>query len=496
MKEIYLGAKYVVSWLGPAEGRGDFALKKLESAGKRIVLDTQQKEAQYYGDSEYSIPGADSDISISATDDNATFPLHLLDDIFRRPYWQRVWIAQELAYAKEACLMCGGAVVNWHLFKVACKYLLDYRFSSQIPAARGDYSSSLPFEIMSVRIPQLSTIDSEATYSQCRISKPLEQLLLENISPGLQIIDLKASDPRDKIYGILSFCSDSKELWNEVNYSKPCEILYTEVSETLLRRGKLRMLSFCQFPKALRGLPSWVPDWSAPLERDLIDQKQKWFRASGDSELSLNFRDSLSGSRGLLISGILVDRVIDTGSTCSTEILFPPIEEFIKLVSELEGLTRRYTESEKYPDYIRDIWRIPIANTERCIKNEDFTYCKATNTSFSSYLAIHNYISLTGNSQNRREQLLNSMKLYFDTFALFSRGRKPFITEQSHFLCIGADSVKKGDLVVVFLGSRVPCVIREVECGAFQLVGEAYVHRIMKGELMKTKPAMRDFLIV
>ena len=137
IKEIYLGAKFVIAWLGPPEGKGDFVLKKLESAGKRILLDTD-------GDPNSSILGADLDISMSAADDSATFPLHLLDNIFGRPYWQRVWVAQELAYAQEACLMFGGAVTNWHLFKVVCKYLLDCRFSSQIPAACGKYSSSLP----------------------------------------------------------------------------------------------------------------------------------------------------------------------------------------------------------------------------------------------------------------------------------------------------------------------------------------------------------------
>ena len=304
---------------------------------------------------------------------------------------------------------------------------------------------------------------------------------------------MKASDPRDKIYGILSFSDDSRELGIVPDYSKPCEPLYIEVSKTLLQRGELRILSFCHFPKALRGLPSWTPDWSAPFERELIDQRQKVFCASGGSKQSPKFCVLPSGSHGLWISGIVVDQVLDTSWACPTKLDFPPIREFGEFISGLEDLIVRFIDSAKHHIYAPCIWRVPIANTEFSITKTGLSYSEATRASFDSYRAIHRYASASNNCQIEKRHF-DSMKLYFDSFALFSRGRKPFITERSHLLGIGPSFLQKGDSVVIFLGARVPYVIREVEVGLFELVGEVYVHHVVKGQFMNTKPAPRNFL--
>ena len=161
MKHIYSRAKFVIGWLGPAEGRGDFVLAKLTSAGERILRHIGHTTAHSLDNPETWILGEDSEISMSATDDNAALPLHLMDNIFERPYWQRVWIAQELAYAHQACLQCGKTVANWYLFKIACRSLLECRLRPLPSEALGKNSSSLPREILSIRMPRLARIDSK-----------------------------------------------------------------------------------------------------------------------------------------------------------------------------------------------------------------------------------------------------------------------------------------------------------------------------------------------
>jgi len=48
---------------------------------------------------------------------------------------------------------------------------------------------------------------------------------------------------------------------------------------------------------------------------------------------------------------------------------------------------------------------------------------------------------------------------------------------------IGPLSMESGDEVWILAGEPVPCVLRPASGGRFELLGEAYIHGIMKGEL-------------
>ncbi|KAH6853216.1 heterokaryon incompatibility protein-domain-containing protein [Chaetomium sp. MPI-CAGE-AT-0009] len=68
-------------------------------------------------------------------------------------------------------------------------------------------------------------------------------------------------------------------------------------------------------------------------------------------------------------------------------------------------------------------------------------------------------------------------------------GRRPFITTGG-WIGFGPPGMEVGDVVVVFAGADVPFIIRPVgEGDEFVLVGEAYVHGLMFGELFEQCPA-------
>ena len=56
---------------------------------------------------------------------------------------------------------------------------------------------------------------------------------------------------------------------------------------------------------------------------------------------------------------------------------------------------------------------------------------------------------------------------------------------------------KKGDKICLLFGCRVPVVLRERVDGGFELIGEVYVHGIMKGEALtdETHEKLRDFYV-
>ena len=52
-----------------------------------------------------------------------------------------------------------------------------------------------------------------------------------------------------------------------------------------------------------------------------------------------------------------------------------------------------------------------------------------------------------------------------------------------------------GDVVCVLNGSVVPFALREIQDGAFHLVGECYVHGLMNGEILHLGKEERNFVI-
>jgi len=63
------------------------------------------------------------------------------------------------------------------------------------------------------------------------------------------------------------------------------------------------------------------------------------------------------------------------------------------------------------------------------------------------------------------------------------RGRRPFLSSDNR-VDLAPESAAVGDVITVFYGSDVPFVLRLDKNGRHRLLGEAYVHGIMDGELM------------
>jgi hypothetical protein len=75
---------------------------------------------------------------------------------------------------------------------------------------------------------------------------------------------------------------------------------------------------------------------------------------------------------------------------------------------------------------------------------------------------------------------------FVGTFLRMCSARRVFSTEQGD-LGIAHQGARVGDEVVVVPGAAVPFVVREVEGGAYVLIGEAFVHGAMNGEALEGK---------
>lgn len=78
--------------------------------------------------------------------------------------------------------------------------------------------------------------------------------------------------------------------------------------------------------------------------------------------------------------------------------------------------------------------------------------------------------------------------------------RRPFLTKRG-FVGIGPRRMELGDLIAVFAESKVPFVLRPVSGGdtpelAYNLIGEAYCHGLMDGEVSSFGLGERNIVLV
>jgi hypothetical protein len=84
---------------------------------------------------------------------------------------------------------------------------------------------------------------------------------------------------------------------------------------------------------------------------------------------------------------------------------------------------------------------------------------------------------------------------FMESFTKFCNNRRFFRTEKGR-LGWGPDQMREGDVVCVVSGGAVPLVLRGLGEREFEVIGDAYVHGIMDGEVMSLGIEEKDIVLV
>ncbi|KAK4950640.1 hypothetical protein LTR10_010633 [Elasticomyces elasticus] len=188
MSKIYSDAKIVLIWLGPRSPDSDSAMR---------VLD---EPVGYWRDSQrfYDMWTLEHSTAI-----------HLLVE---RPYWSRLWVFQEVAFARRKLLMCGDWCVAWESFAD----LVDVveRKSTSDSGVRLLRPDTLAGAKRSWGVVARETMES------CHaVRNSLAMLVIKRASQTVQVVPLwdlmfalqhlSCSDPRDKVYALLGVAAQT-----------------------------------------------------------------------------------------------------------------------------------------------------------------------------------------------------------------------------------------------------------------------------------------------
>ncbi|KZL70013.1 hypothetical protein CI238_10032 [Colletotrichum incanum] len=172
----------------------------------------------------------------------------------RRPWFYRVWILQEAALCSDGMLKCGADEISWLDFN-------DYYFWNP----------------------------GEKSFLPSRAEGCITNRLVRKRDIPADLFDAfamnegsSATDPRDKIYGVLAFVRYNDYIDIEVDYSQdPADVFLKFTIATLKARPDLDILSRSQgVRKSNKDLPTWSLSWN-------YTEGQLWFP---DSYAGHNFK--------------------------------------------------------------------------------------------------------------------------------------------------------------------------------------------------------------
>jgi hypothetical protein len=242
MADIYTLAESVVVWLGPEGDDSSWALRTLNNIGSMVDADWTE------------ITMRPSDEAVAAgelhwADQNATMlfksgelvPAHHL---LGRTWFERLWIRQEIMLATKAVLICGFNTMPWLRFRNAIFYLhAKVRDEQHVIDSRPSVFRQFWDRIMLIYVLCFSP----------HMSFSLDQQIIRTK-------DCKCSDPRDRIYALLSITQIQKGVTINVDYTRRTDEVYRDVVLQYYK-SNLFLLTDCEMQNPPSERPSWVPNW-------------------------------------------------------------------------------------------------------------------------------------------------------------------------------------------------------------------------------------------
>lgn len=436
--------------------------------------------------------------------------LHILCSL---PYWHRVWITQEVVLSRNATFLWGSIQINLAAFEK----LLEIK-NRLIPANWYFSFSVRGSTLMYANFTQILEMRS------CR---PTLQSAL------LATRHRKATDPRDYVYGVLSLA----QVYHDIipDHTKTVETVYLEVFKVILgQESNLDILSACgrgwmqtreaRSSARQNAWPTWLPDWSheslkgfkptiIPDESSGIEDNFKSIlldcqeyapvelSAGGSSEKSAHI---LPGDQQLNVHGIEFDAVdfkIDAPNpdTWADEVKKLWDLDSLPLRSVYDNLhvLRNACMRTKRYGHRNSIMASPESGSTPSFADSGYVIDEAVPPVTTSNTQPLEPFDDDEKLESDRDRMQPGIFDNTNRFLLGEADGSYFVTRKGY---VGRSPmpVEVGDKVCIFFGAKVPFLLRQVEStDSFNLVGEAYIHGIMKGAAMNAmRCESRDFILV
>ncbi|KAL9117858.1 MAG: hypothetical protein Q9187_005601 [Circinaria calcarea] len=434
MRDIYAMADRIVVWLGPGTDNSKLALTTLHDLNLEVEVDWSHLAMK-------AAPNRDpswADLSYPLPYDAET--LQAISDLLNRSWFSRLWIWQEIHFAKSnAIILCGQEVQRWDHFRSALfcierkplRYHGDALDFSRLERGIIMASNLVEHQVFG-RPGSLSILSSRTKHSKC-------------------------SDPKDRIYA-LSGITRSKVTDTQIDYAKSINQVYQEATLDDINYSKdLNILSLCNIRARRPDQPTWVPNFAV---------------AGLASPITTCRANGYPGSESQLID----ERILEvTGKHMATVTLVETlmledfsIEELLKSIQRL--IPQRHIEEVAYigGGSLLDVYC-------RTLRWDEFTETNLHETDYASFEKIKEALRYALLSKPSNNPYL------FRQNTEYISGRRLFTTEEG-YIGLAPEGAESGDQVCVLLRCDAPILLRSIGNGQYHVVGESYVQGLMRTE--------------
>ncbi|KAH7410638.1 heterokaryon incompatibility protein-domain-containing protein [Cadophora sp. MPI-SDFR-AT-0126] len=403
--------------------------------------------------------------------------IHELECLFRRPWFSRVWVIQEVVANPTVMIICGNQKSSWDALR-ACQY---------------GYSRN--YVATWKEMPPVMSLAKDET-GKLKLSGSLWRILLRTRS-------LSANDPRDKVFALLSLLGPGLDIREHlIDYNRSCEAIFTDVALLLLKQVGLEILLAARYSHA-RDMPSWVPDWSQKHRDPLLFPRD--YYAGGPSEFEvmgeepspqgtkieanqfgtvqtridfkhpdlLNMRSSCKRQSILKVTGVRISSVIYQGAAFSfsdqddASQAFLQILEFFRSINPNDEHSSKPMENEHLPSALLAAFRCAWPS----------------NVEFGDWIMRGGYEdNLPVAEEDIDPRLWLGNETYFSTekvqrFQLNMQDCRFFVSE-GETVGIAPENAQEGDSICIIKGAFAPCILRQINGNQWSLVsGDCYLCR-------------------
>ena len=492
MGSVYAGASSVLIWLGPETHDSAQALQDL----KTLSQDKHFSELDLYG---------------KMADDGQTWipaPAERIDplaNLLKRSYWSRMWVVQEIVRAKKATVFCGASSIDWETcLNVRNNWPKHSRNCCNTECGLMD--------------PHIRRVMNWISSSWRRYEDTDADLLSHlNITRGLN-----ATDPRDKIFGALGLVRDETSFLDP-DYKSEYPVVFREWTAKMIETtGHLEVLLHTNFALRHQDVASWVPDWtkynsSVRFQAERLQHHQhisRSFSADGCSEVGPAF---FTIGNSLRLAGFHLDNVAKVGdrlvydrqdNLTDDQNQVEAIKKWNAVLeswSQVTDLTRsadsHYPGGETYSDAY---WRTLVSDHI----TEVGTYLgdRICPDDIRRYNLWRQWFTNLVEQPDEKKTAYYKECLAADrdldrfdwTIMNMNYSRRMFSTKNGH-IGMGPADMEPNDHVMILSGGRTPFIARpsdlESATGgkAYQIVGYAYVHAVMDGEIRPSIEQWENF---
>ncbi|KAG5745299.1 hypothetical protein H9Q70_012013 [Fusarium xylarioides] len=446
-------------------------------------------------------------------------------NLLRRPWFRRTWVIQEAVIPQHAQVICGDQSISWATFLRVVDAIKHYQSSVKtIPGYHSLYDTISSLDLMrsarNKRHPDIYIL-GQRWYRPLLTGRPMDG---QEDSSLLDLILMsrryKCTYPHDKIFGMLGVTGEdtSSELLKPDYNISPMDAYRNFVLWEIKNNRSLRVLGTSSRTSRRRSSPSWVPDFNRldPIE-SLTGPLFSGSDMDASAGLPMEVRESDDGTM-LYIKGSVVDTIHTVGKNTFKD--------------KSTRLSNEYQEDERISVYdqlqvnrgmieeARDIWLEATRGLARDLGPPSETHIFTTTMTdgtalplgpvspgWESFLRVlfadvsvgskysmfikeisTSFLRLTLAEDQLPEEYTKGEEAFaikaLGFFAAIARSRR-FARTDMGLVGYVPMRARKGDLVVVLYGSKVPFVVREKEHGRYSLVGECFMDGIMRGEGMR-----------